>query len=769
MIVIIIHPIFFNFETGVDRPTISNPSDMIRVMNESIRQPCCFMNLACFLDLSPANPLALNANVNAALPTVAFACESTVLGVMGPSGITTANLLHSLKGGHQQIGVVSEVSIQDLLNFADAVVNSLASETSGRNSGEGGSDARDSMEEDSMEVEVLMAKMMLATSVMEIVGTLIQAPVPADTTDFEIGDKAFSTAFRCILIIDRALNLDAQSLYITLRLVRKLAAKTKMAVVLLIEKEHEQIGLFGLTDMVLVFNYEGLFYFGPSPLLEAYCQFIELPCPPSVHIIGHVHSLMAKYSPSSYKPDPLNIATPFTVRYNFSSVAKFNSAIVNSGVDATVGHLEEGLLSARLVPLPSNRKSRSISNPPNSSVANTLSDPVYESLHRAEITRQKRYEAKQLESERESERESEFRKALEPILRILPELTAASETLTNLNDIARQMAEKTKPVLFFNLASFLEVSEVHRVDVLQPVCGFACSGRIIGVFGPPPTTLQPFATALAAPDTPRSSDPLSPRTDSSESITVANILEFGSVREDLESVIAQALSPHMAVTVGQLIRRIEQQTKSGDQIIIVLDKVSTKLPVTAWVALMAYLWSIAPSKGLAVLVNLIGLAERRCLFTLVHDCLIFDERGVGYFGPATCLNSYLTIQDFGVPQGTHPIDHLLQLLVEYSSNVPRVVTNTTPAVRYKFSPLAQYVENLATAFQVDMNNDAPQDSEAKKKRLPFIPRKKRRSTKVDSEDSVRKAAIAAAEAEAEGQRIAEAEAELVWRKMQEME
>jgi hypothetical protein len=86
---------------------------------------------------------------------------------------------------------------------------------------------------------------------MKVVGINIPAMFESN-----FPNQTMSTATRSILILDRILSLDAQSLYILLKLIRRIAVAARLAVVCLLETPAQRRGLFHLMDNALIFSFE---------------------------------------------------------------------------------------------------------------------------------------------------------------------------------------------------------------------------------------------------------------------------------------------------------------------------------------------------------------------------------------------------------------------------------------------------------------------------------------------------------------------------------
>jgi ABC-type uncharacterized transport system YnjBCD ATPase subunit len=167
---------------------VRNFEEMILELQNATRynQPSCFVNLACFfsgLDSGQANLQPLQ-------PTVAFATEGAVLGVLGPSGVDVSNLLSSLRGsGGDSATLVSDLSVKDALKMSEFVLQSQNAQD----------DANSVVDAARLEdrVDAMMAKMMLTASAQEIVGTMIQRTREgvAKSSLIEIGNQVPQALF----------------------------------------------------------------------------------------------------------------------------------------------------------------------------------------------------------------------------------------------------------------------------------------------------------------------------------------------------------------------------------------------------------------------------------------------------------------------------------------------------------------------------------------------------------------------------------------------
>ena len=187
---------------------------------------------------------------------------------------------------------------------------------------------------------------------------------------------------------------------------------------------------------------------------------------------------------------------------------------------------------------------------------------------------------------------------------------------------------------------------------------------------------------------------------------------------------------------------------------------------------------------LAVVLYLENSLERHGLFPLVDDVLIFDKTGVNYFGPAETLSMYLTLVGLNAPETVRPVDHLVSMSASYGENRMRNKTDTSPSIRYKYSPVAGHVTKITSKFtrpasdnefNLESYRSGSETSRSRRPSITFIPkgtqRKRRASTaeaqaKIDAEEArLAQEKVAEEEAEAERMRQYESEAEAVWKKL----
>eukprot|EP00301_Raphidiophrys_heterophryoidea_P006718 c12686_g1_i1.p1 GENE.c12686_g1_i1~~c12686_g1_i1.p1 ORF type:complete len:1482 (+),score=399.00 c12686_g1_i1:161-4606(+) len=726
-------------------------------------RPSCFMNLACFISTEDS----VGANINAIQPTVAFASEGCVLGVAGPPGIDASNLLSSLQLGNDANTVVVDLSVRDAIKIAEFVGGSQTEEQN-LQQGQG------------ISVHILLAQMMLTACSQEIIGSLIQRKKPgtAAESNIEIGNKILSTSTRSVLILDQILSLDAQSLYVCLKLIRLIAAQARLAVILLIDRTVEQRGLYSLLDTILIFRKEGLFFFGASRHLEDYCRLVDFPCPDNTHIMEHVWSVMDNYNPTDFSNDPEDTRTPYNIRYSCCALAKYNARLIGESTKP----VEEGgsLTSRTLLPKFRTRKSstrdsiRQSQNLQNSGTTTVVDEVVTQ----AEANRQREFLAKLHEDMQEEKRRQIDRTHEAVWTKMAAEhqeylshpsgpLTAGRQSI-----VAEMSARQTRPSLFFNLASFLPDAQTDRVDVLQPICGFASVGCITGLMGPPSTDLLTFAEALAAADA-GTEDPNRPDA-TKQVITISALLDLvDSQKKDSTSSLRSRTTLCANAPVGFYVRR-NIASVQVEQSILVIDGAPSDVPPDIWFDLISMVRKFARRADLTVLMNLRRQGERRGLFALLDDVLMFDENGVSYFGPANRLADYLVLSGLSIPENTHPTDHLFGVMDIFCRNDPnRPFTHTSPAIRFKFSPLAEFVASYTAthtvANQPDYEPVEPEMGMQSKKKtwLPFVGKKKTKKKVLEFEEEAarRRQSIAEAEAEAERQRVAEMEAEMIWKQL----
>eukprot|EP00298_Acanthocystis_sp_HF-20_P012258 c19796_g1_i2.p1 GENE.c19796_g1_i2~~c19796_g1_i2.p1 ORF type:complete len:323 (-),score=143.97 c19796_g1_i2:229-1197(-) len=315
----------------------------------------------------------------------------------------------------------------------------------------------------------------------------------------------------------------------------------------------------------------------------------------------------------------------------------------------------------------------------------------------------------------------------------------------------------------FNLASFVPSSEdTEKWDILQPVCGYGVSGRIIGILGSHKTDLSNFVDVLTPSDAIRTNEKFPTR--------VQEILDFGQHVTNKFELVRNELHGCLNRAVGVLFHRqgFDAQTKTKvTRSVLILDNVQQKLDPNHWLMLLAFVKRITPSTRLTVFVNMTGSAERRVLFPFLDDCLIFDDNGIGYFGPANRLKEYLTLVGFSVPPNVHPTDHLINLMSDYSiSDIPRAITDTSPLVRYRYSPLAAHVSRIVEAIcpPQQATESPPQSLSQKKSRKSFFGKKPKKEEQSEQDNNEEKK-VTITDEEAERRRIAESQAESVWTRM----
>jgi hypothetical protein len=204
----------------------------------------------------------------------------------------------------------------------------------------------------------------------------------------------------------------------------------------------------------------------------------------SSFFVGHIRDVMTELAPSRYQPGEHNINTPFTVRYQYCALFKYNKSIVEM---STKPAQEGGNFSSRTFMPKSFRKK-------------TGRDEIDAVLEKAEIARQNHHRT--LMREEEAQEKSKERDAsYEAVWRRLAESDTKQSSKTplteGLNSIVTEMSHnQQRPSLFFNLACFLPNISTDRIDMMQPICGYALIGRIVAVMGPPETDLATFLRAL---------------------------------------------------------------------------------------------------------------------------------------------------------------------------------------------------------------------------------------------------------------------------------
>eukprot|EP00300_Choanocystis_sp_HF-7_P001249 c11005_g1_i1.p1 GENE.c11005_g1_i1~~c11005_g1_i1.p1 ORF type:complete len:1385 (+),score=292.59 c11005_g1_i1:330-4157(+) len=776
-------------------PEIRNFEQMLlELRSDTKRQrPSCFMNLACFMNIDGPPDKMLSSVIQ---PTCAFANEGHVMGVLGPPGSDASNLLASLRFGSEHVTTVTEISVRDTLKLSEFLKKQDREETA--------KDLDDS-------VEMLMAKMMLTACSQELIGTLIQRgnSKASASTRIEIGDTIMSTAVRSILLLDQIHSLDAQSLFVVLKLIKRIAVPARLAIIFMLNTPEEAQGLFALLDNILLFSEEGVGYFGPARFLAPYCALVGFPCPEGVHVTTHFTNVMQRLAPSQYVVSETNIETPFTVRYQHSALFKYNKDII----DISTKPQSEGGLSARTLMPKSFRKKTA------------RGDNEEAVIEKAELARQRFQREVQLKLEQEDKRrelDSVYEKVWQQLAQSDPSIVnSATPLAAGLDGIVAEMdTGDQKPSLFFNLACFFPNVLTERVDLVQPICGYALIGRIVGILGPPDTDLGAFLAALSGSEPPTARSPQSPAKGGEmppppsttprvgvlhRPLTVFELLKIAeSTRSDRGSqplhdsantlLQSLGLSECAEARIGTFIQRGLSTTDLGAAknpekqmvvapSILMLDKISDSLDAQSSFVVLKLVKRIAAQAQMAVIVHLPKPAERRGLFPLVDDCLVFCGLGVGYFGPAQRLRDFLSLVNFPCPDNVHETDFLFDLFEQYGDeDDSRPLTNTSPVIRYKYSSLSKYVESVVERYTKPAANDydlqsSRGDPSATKRGTTFIPKGTRnpllkRITKakgeerkrLEEEDAAnRRTLIAEREAEAERQRCAEADAERVWR------
>lgn len=768
---------------GKDQPVIStenvvNFDAMILQLQEISKghRPSCFMNLACFLNFD--NPDRVPASV--IQPTCAFANEGQLLGVMGPSGSDAANLLASLKLGGDNT-MLTPLTVRDTLKFSEFVKH------------------REQSEKLDSAVELVMGKMMLSACSQEVIGTLIQrenSQVPT-TTIIGIGDQTFSTAVRSILILDRILELDAQSVFVVLKLLKRISTSARLAIVLMIDSPEAAEGLFYLLDSFLTFTEEGVGYFGSAKHLLSYCALVGFPCSEEKHVTEHIKEVMLAHPPSKYYAAENNIDTPFTVRYSYSALAKFNKGIIDVSTKPTV----EGAASSRTF-VPKSFRSKKTSR----------TEEMDSLIERAEMERQRIHRLQMLKEE-EADKVKQRDIAFEDIWKRLAASDSSSKApsrkplTSGLKSIVTEMTEyQQKPSLFFNLACFLPDDVNARVDMMQPICGYAVVGRIVAIAGPPETNLNAFLRALSG-DPEAGNDTSAPLASARSDVrtrvlTVFELLKIAeSSRPDRGSQPIHETTKALMINLGLensadcKIGSMIQRGVSGSDLagltqvpsILMLDRLSESIDAQSAFVVLKIVKRIAAQAHLSVIVHLVKPAERRGLFSLIDDIIVFDDSGVTYFGPANRLGDYLRLVGFVYNDDEHETDACFSILSRYAKEHDnRVLTDTTPPVRYKYSPIADYINSVVTKytrpserseFDLQSHRGAADTNAAG---TTFVPKNtrnlfKKKSAKIskeeerrrldDEEAALKRDEVAAREAEAERMRIAEADAEAVWRRM----
>lgn len=761
---------------------VTNFDAMILELQESSKghRPSCFMNLACFLNFE--NPDRIPASV--IQPTCAFANEGQLLGVMGPSGSDAANLLASLKLGGDNT-MLTSLTVRDTLKLSEFVKH------------------REQSDKLESAVELVMGKMMLTACSQEVIGTLIQRgnPQVPTTTMVGIGDQTFSTAVRSILILDRILELDAQSVFVVLKLLKRIASSARLAIVLMLDSAEAAEGLFYLLDTFLTFTEEGVGYFGAAKHLLSFCALIGFPCPESKHVTNHIQDVMIANPPSKYYAAESNTNTPFTIRYTYSALAKFNKGIIDV---STKPPSEGGAASSRTF-VPKSFRSKKTSR----------TEELDALIERAELERQRLYRLQVLKEE-EADKLRQRDKSYEEVWKRLAATDSSTKSASRkplnagLKSIVNEMMEyQQKPSLFFNLACFLPDDINARVDMMQPICGYAIIGRIVAIAGPPQTNLTAFLRALSGDPEPGKDDSSAPlasaRSDvRTHSLTVFELLKIAeSSRPDRGSqpihettkalMINLGLENSADCKIGSMIQRgVSGRDLAGlSQLpsILMLDRLSESLDAQSAFVVLKIVKRIAAQAHLSILVHLIKPAERRGLFSLIDDIILFDNTGVTYFGPANRLGDYLRLVGYSFGEEEHETDACFSILDRYAKEQKsRMITDTTPPVRYKYSPLSEYVNSVVTKYtrpseksEYDLQSHrgsadggaagstfVPKNTRnIFKKKVAKISKEEERRRIEEEEAASKRDEVAAREAEAERMRVAEADAESVWRRMAE--
>eukprot|EP00299_Pterocystis_sp_00344_P008541 c3287_g1_i1.p1 GENE.c3287_g1_i1~~c3287_g1_i1.p1 ORF type:complete len:404 (+),score=122.29 c3287_g1_i1:152-1213(+) len=334
------------------------------------------------------------------------------------------------------------------------------------------------------------------------------------------------------------------------------------------------------------------------------------------------------------------------------------------------------------------------------------------------------------------------------LLKNHPELieTQKAPLSAGIASIASELASiEQRPCVFFNLASLLPDSKSVRSDIFQPVVALALVGRVIGIMGPAETDLVRFMEALSRLDT-------------------NSLIQQVTVREFNEKITTDVPAPSFDQSsqnaiLGHLLVRNQKSA-----ILILSTQFIDTVPASHSFRLLSHIHSISATAELTVLINLHTPNTRRVLRSLTDDILIFDASGVAYFGPTNRFEEYLALVGFQVPRDADATDFIFALMNKHARMDPtRVATDTSPTIRFRYSPIADYVREIVERY-IPSDPSAPPVTERRKSF--FGP--KRSARKSDVEDAMlRLAAIAEAEAEAERQRIAEANAELMWKRLAE--
>eukprot|EP00301_Raphidiophrys_heterophryoidea_P005050 c12155_g1_i1.p1 GENE.c12155_g1_i1~~c12155_g1_i1.p1 ORF type:complete len:1458 (+),score=411.83 c12155_g1_i1:214-4587(+) len=713
--------------------------------NASYNKQACFMNLACFI---PSDE-SIGSNIHVIQPTVAFASEGAILGVVSPHGVDATNLMSNLRLGNDSETVTVDLSVRDVIKIAE-----FATAGGWRKD----NNVVDSQQSQEISVQILMAKMMLTASSQEVVGSLVQrrkngAPQEAN---IEIGSKTLSMASRSILILDNILALDAQSLYVTLKLIQRVSSLARLAVILVLDKRVEQIGLFNLLDTILIYKREGLFYFGASRHLDDYCRLVDFPCPSTTHVIDHVWNVMEEYSPTTFSGRADDTRTPYSIRYSQSSLGKLNQRII---LNATKPQEDDGTKTPRAGMIPK-IWGRGSKTPREGAKPEVL--PGEEALTAAEEKRQTIFQDK-LHIDLLDEKLREADHANEGVwitkghdsaaLLKQPELSLPNGR----QSIAEEMSNRqTKPTVFFNLATLLPDAQTERTDVLQTYCGFASAGCITGLMGPASAEVSSLVEALLI-DVGDSND-TGPRSNKHR-VTVSGLLDImGDVT--LRSRSAKCAGAYVGFHVSH------KSASDKDQNILVLETAPLDVPADVWFDLLLVVRQFARNTNLTVMIHLRRPGERRGLFPLLDDMLVFDENGVSFFGPSHRLHDYLVLSGLHPVEGVHAIDHLTDSMKVFMKPDPaRAFTNTSPAVRFRYSPLAEVVNINVATFSV--SQEPEQSGPTPKRKWSSYLSIKKKSKKRDNNEEETKAlqALAESEAEAERQRVAEFKAEQIWRQL----
>lgn len=239
---------------------------------------------------------------------------------------------------------------------------------------------------------------------------------------------------------------------------------------------------------------------------------------------------------------------------------------------------------------------------------------------------------------------------------------------------------------------------------------------------------------------------------SSVKITVEGLFKLGG-----NETIPDGLEEVMEVEVGIYIeRRREPGSNQVLQAILAMEDLTPILLSSEAVAIMTFIKSIAYDAGLTVVANCPRRVSRQCMLDILDDVLVFNELGMAYFGPADRLKPYLAHVGFPVPQDVHTSDHIFELMADYEVKGGRQLTDTAPAVRYQYSLIREYVKAIANQY-----TEAPDEDEIR--RLPNVQRGRNQPLTAAEEILVQQQVLADMEAEAERQRIAESEAENMWK------